>query len=104
MAATIKTKENLDKPNDLTQKISDTIDPQLEAEFKNWSENMDWLTDNRVKLRETYADKCVAIVDKKVCFAAENIPELLKLVRAKYGDDRSVAIGFVPKEHIDWIV
>ena len=104
MTATIKTKEKSSKRNDLTQKIFDPIDPQLEAEFKNCGENTSWLRRNRVKLRETYADKCVAVVDKKVCFAAENIPELLKLVRAKYGDDRSVAIGFVPKEHIDWIV
>ena len=104
MAVTIKTKEKSGKRNDLTQKIFDTIDPQLEAEFKNWDENMDWLSDNRVKLRGKYADKCVAIVEKKVCFAAENITELLKLVRAKYGDDQSVAIGFVPKKHMDWIV
>ena len=72
MVATIKTRENSDKPNDLTQKIFDTIDPQLEAEFKNCDENTIWLWRNEDKLRKKYADKFVAVVEKKVCFAEEN--------------------------------
>ena len=103
MAATIKTKK-ADKPNDLAQIFLNAKTPQLEAEFKNWDENTAWLMDNRVKLREKYADKFVAVVEKKVCFAEKNREELLKQTRAKYGDDQSVAIGFVPKEDQYWLL
>ena len=79
----IMTKEDLANPDDWAQKIFNAASPQLLAEFDNFDKNTKWLWKNEDKLSEKYGDKCVAVVDKKVCFAQKDLETLMKLVRAQ---------------------
>ena len=97
------TKEDLAKSVLWAEMVKQST-PQLLAEFDNFDKNTEWLWKNEDKLREKYADKFVAVYDKKVCFAEKNLEKLAKLIRAKYGDDRSVVIDYISKERQVWLL
>jgi hypothetical protein len=73
-------------------------------ETERSSENKLWVMNNIDKLREKYGDKYIAVDSGKVLISASTIDEILDALRKKKVRTAFVAIEFVTKESIVWIL
>ncbi len=63
--------------------------------------DLEWFQENSEKIRDEFARKIIAIKDKKVIASAEDINELLQILKAKKVDSSEVLTeAIVPKGEI----
>ena len=55
-------------------------------------ENLEWFQENSKEIQEQFTNKIIAIKDKRIIASAENINELLKLLKEKNIDSSEVLI------------
>ena len=98
------TKPKFAKSNSMAQKFFTTKNKILDQKLTGFRRNSVWLSKNKEKLRAKYGGKYVAIHDSDVCYAEISPLELVKRVKAKYGDDQSVVVSFIGKERIKFLL
>ena len=73
-----------------------------DLELLNVSEdNLEWFQANSLSIRERFAEKIIAIKDRKIVASAGSINDLLEILKSENIDESEVLIEFVvPKNEI----
>lgn len=86
------------------QKLITAKNPILEKNLKDFHTNIKWLSKNIEQLRVKHGGKFVAVHEKKICITNTNPFKLIKSVKSKYGDDRSVVIKYIGKQRVNLLL
>lgn len=73
--------------------------PNYEQVFDRFAKDMDWIDEHADKMRRSYADEYVAVLDSQVVDHDKSLQRLIERLRDRYGDRvAELAIRYVYKE------
>lgn len=72
--------------------------------LETFEENWNWFTDHYGELEKKYANKVVAIKNRKVIAVSEKIEDLLEQLKIKNEDISSVYMGSIPPKGMAFIL
>lgn len=77
---------------------------RITAEMEEAAQNKLWAMNNMAKLRAKYADQFVACRDGKVIASSHSSEALFRRLKKKGEDLSVIAVEFVPKEPVIWLL
>lgn len=67
-------------------------------ELKTGTRDLEWLSKNFSDLKKKYPKKFVAIKNRNVVVASNELETLIKLLKKKFGDPNDYLIDFIPDD------
>ncbi|MDP2901003.1 MAG: DUF5678 domain-containing protein [Candidatus Bathyarchaeota archaeon] len=73
-------------------------DKHLEAMYKRYAQDYNWIHDNYGDLIKKYPEKYIAVLDKNVKYVSDTIIELVSQISVKGKQPTDYAIEFITKK------
>ncbi len=70
-------------------------DKKLEATFKRYAQDHNWIHDHYQELVKKYPEKYIAVLNEKVVYAFDNITDIVNKISSDGGYPTDYAIEFV---------
>jgi hypothetical protein len=82
------------------KKLINTRYKEAVLSLREFRENAEWIAQQREALREKYPNRYIAVRRRQVVEDDEDLSELLRKIREKYGEADDIAIDYISLQRI----